>query len=485
MRQSTQGQVVDHRLKWYVMASVSMGVFLGTIDGSIVNVALPTLVQDLQTDFPTIQWVVLAYLLTQGTLMLSVGRLGDMIGKKHIYVLGYAIFTFGSFLCGLAPTVQWLIASRVLQALGGSMTAALGVAIVIEAFPSEERGKALGVIGTVVSLGIVLGPTLGGVILLALSWHWIFFVNLPIGIVGIVMVLIYVPNFKPKTSQRFDFVGSGTMFISLCSFLLALTIGQRIGFSSRIIFLLFLSSIFFLIVFIFTESKVKHPVIDLHMFRNILFSINLLNGSMVFIALAGGIFLLPFYLENVMGLEPQVVGLVMAALPALLGITAPISGVLSDRYGTRPMTVLGLIILVIGYSILRTIDSQTTVFGMIWRILPLGMGVGFFQSPNNSAVMGSVLRERLGVASGLLGLTRVIGQTTGIAILGALWTTRVFSYVGDNLPGGATTASIQAQVAGLKDTIGIQVFLMLVAMAGAVWAWKKEWRRDNVTQTIG
>ena len=188
---------IDYTRKWYVMAAIAMSLFLATIDGSIVNVALPTLVRELNTDFATVQWVVLGYLLVQTTLMLSMGRLGDMIGKKPIYTAGVIIFTLGSLLCGLAPTVLWLIGFRLLQAIGASMTLSLGTAIVTEAFPPTERGRALGLSGTIVSVGIVFGPTIGGIILEALSWHWIFFVNLPVGILGTVMALRYVPDFRP------------------------------------------------------------------------------------------------------------------------------------------------------------------------------------------------------------------------------------------------------------------------------------------------
>src|SRR5262245_40098666 len=172
-------QAVDYSRKWYVMAAVAMSIFLATLDGSIVNVALPTLVRDLNTNFATVQWVVLAYLLTQATLLLGIGRLGDMIGKKPIFNAGFVVFTVGSVLCGLAPSVYWLIGFRVVQAIGAAMTLALGAGIMTEAFPAKERGKALGLIGTVVSVGVVLGPTLGGIIIEAASWHWIFFVNLP------------------------------------------------------------------------------------------------------------------------------------------------------------------------------------------------------------------------------------------------------------------------------------------------------------------
>jgi EmrB/QacA subfamily drug resistance transporter len=201
-------QPVDYSRKWYVMAAVGVSILLSTIDATIVNVALPTFVRDLNTNFPTVQWVVLSYLLTQATLILGIGRLGDMFGKKRLFTIGFIIFTLGSVLCGLAPTVYWLIVFRVVQAVGAALLLALGMAIITEAFPQTERGRALGISGAIISVGIVVGPTLGGLIIAALSWRWIFFVNLPIGIIGTLLGIRFVPDFRPTGRQKFDYWGA-------------------------------------------------------------------------------------------------------------------------------------------------------------------------------------------------------------------------------------------------------------------------------------
>ena len=394
------------------------------------------LVRELKTDFATVQWVVLGYLLVQTTLMLSMGRLGDMIGKKPIYTTGVVIFTLGSLLCGLAPTVFWLIGFRLLQAIGASMTLSLGTAIVTEAFPPTERGRALGLSGTIVSVGIVFGPTIGGIILEALSWHWIFFVNLPVGILGTVMALRYVPDFRPTGRQKFDFGGAATLLITLLSLSLALTVGQQWGFADGRILTLFTIFAFFLIIFLIIEWRSPQPMIDLKLFRNRLFSINLLSGVLVFVGLSGIFILLPFYLELVLGYEPRQVGLLMAVVPVLLSITAPISGWFSDKFGPRPVIVVGLSVIIVGAFLLSRLNEETTILLFILAALPIGAGVGIFQSPNNSAVMGSVPRERLGIASSLLSVTRTLGQVIGIAILGAVWAARVMFHQGSFLPAG-------------------------------------------------
>jgi len=473
---------IDYSRKWYVFAGVAMGIFLATIDGSIVNIALPTLVQELDAHLATVEWVVLAYLLALGTLMLSMGRLGDMIGKKPIYVAGFVIFTLGSVLCGLAPNVYWLIGFRVVQAVGGAMIMALGMAIVTEAFPPSERGRALGLTGSMVSIGIVLGPTLGGLILDVASWHWIFFVNLPVGIVGTLMVLRFVPARRPAGRQRFDLVGALTFFAAMLAMLLAVTIGQQAGFDDGRVVLLFAIGAAAAAAFVVVERRVAQPMLDLGLFRNSLFSINLASGWMTFVAMSGTTFLIPFFLQGVLGYDPAKAGLLMASVPLVVGVVSPLSGALSDRVGTRPITVVGLALVMLGFWALSTVSTGMTPLGYVLRFIPVGIGLGTFQSPNNSAVMGAVPRERLGVASGLLSITRIVGQTTGIAVLSAMWAGRVLVHYGAPLPEGANSAPAAAQVAGLHDIFLVCVGLIGLGLALSVWALVQE-RRTVRTQT--
>ena len=440
----------------------------------IVNISLPTLVSSFQTDFALVQWVVLAYLLTVTTLMLGIGRLADIYGKKPIYTAGFIVFTVGSVLCGLSPTIYTLIGFRILQGIGAAMVMALGMAIVTEAFPPSERGRALGITGTIVSVGITLGPTLGGLIVKNLSWNWIFFVNLPVGFIGTFMVVRYVPAFKPAGGQRFDYWGALTLCISLLSLLVALTLGQRVGFGDGTVLLLVGMFVVFLASFIFIELRAEQPMLDLRLFRNSLFSVSLTTGFIIFICLSGTLILMPFYAQNVLGYDPQQTGLLMATVPLALGVIAPLSGSLSDRFGSRPIMVAGLAVLTVGFLAISSLDAETTTLGYVLRFLPMGLGMGMFQSPNNSAIMGSAPRDRLGIASGMLAVTRTLGQTTGIAVLGALWAGQVFKHAGVVIAGGATAAPIAAQVFALRDTFVIVSILIFIALLLSIWGLREE-----------
>jgi len=463
--------------KWWVMAAVAMGIFLSTIDGSIVNVALPTLTRELGAPFAAVQWVVLAYLLVIVSLMMVAGRLADVYGKKRLFAAGFVIFTLGSLLCGLSPTVVALVASRVVQAVGASLLMALGAAIVTEVFPAQERGRAMGFIGMMVSVGLISGPTLGGLILGSFSWHAIFFVNLPLGVLGTALVLRVVPSSLAASHQPFDLHGALLLFTTLLSFLLAITLGPQAHFSKPVFAGLVALAFVCGVAFIRTEVAIEHPLVDLGIFRNSTIATNVMTGVLVFVASAGLVFLLPFFLQNVQGRTPREAGLLLITGPLMIGLSSPLSGWLSDRVGTRPLTALGLSVLVVGYVLVSTLRADTSPLAYVSRVAWVGLGMGIFQSPNNSAIMGSVPRNRLGVASGLLSLTRTLGQTTGVALIGALWATLVRLHGVHALD--AARAPVAAQLAALQWVARFIAFIVCIALAIAVTSWAKTRRRGR------
>lgn len=462
---------VDYSRKWYVLIAVGLSIFLGTIDGSIVNLALPTLVRELDTNFASVQWVVLIYLLGLTTLMPGVGRVADIVGKKQIYILGFIGFIIGSALCGLAPTVWWLVGFRLVQAVGAAMMIGLGPALVTDAFPPNERGRALGWAGLAVSLGVVTGPLVGGVIIDLLSWHWIFYVNVPIGIIATVFAVRFVPAVPPPGGQTFDYAGALTLFLGLLALMLALTLGQERGFGDPAILALFLLAAVLFPLFTWLELRAPQPMLDVRLLANRNLSVNLVASFIAFVSVGSVFFLMPFYLENMRGFPISQVGLMQAIVPIMLGFFAPLSGWIADRYGNRPVVAAGLGIVVITYVLLLGLDLQTSVLVFILSFAPLGIGMGIFQSPNNSTIMTSVPSEQRGVASSLLGITRTMGQIAGVAVLGTVWASRVAFYEGAEHAADATQAPLAAQIAGLHDTYIVLMVLSLVAFGLALWDW--------------
>jgi EmrB/QacA subfamily drug resistance transporter len=468
--------------KWWILIAVGIVLFLASLDGSIVNVALPTLMNDFDATFPTVQWVVLSYLLGLTVLLVSMGRLADMLGKKRVFASGIVLFLLGSALCGLAPDVYWLIGFRFLQSIGAAMMLALGVAILTETWPPHERGQAIGFAAGFISLGIVFGPAIGGVMLQYMSWHWIFYVNVPIGAAAFVLVLVYVPPLRPAgRRESFDFGGAAALMVGLLCLTLAITMGQGIGFGAVLVVGLFVAGGLAIAAFVWIEMHVRFPMLDLTLFREVQFSLNLFTGALVFIALAGVVLLLPFYLQLVLHEPLQMVGLLMAVVPLSMAFVQPASGMLSDRMGTRQVSLVGLGFMLAGYLLMATLRVDGTPLGFVVRMLPVAIGMAMFNSPNNSAIMGSAPKNRLGVASAVLSMVRTLGQVTGIAVLGAFFYSRLAVYSGGTA--GLEAAPPKAIVAALHDQFLLVAVLIAVAIAVSLWTWRWEIQHGRAGKT--
>ncbi|NBC96077.1 MAG: MFS transporter, partial [Deinococcus-Thermus bacterium] len=435
-----------------VLTAAALGAFASTVMATSVNVAMPSLVQALDAPFALVQWVVLAYLLATAALLPIVGRLADMLGKRAIFVAGFVIYAVGSVATGAAPGVASLIAFRLVHGVGSAIPTGVGLAIVTDVFPSEERGRAIGINGAVLSAGIVLGPTLGG-LLVEIGWRWVFLMGTPVGVLGALLAWRFVPPYPRGEEQRFDLPGAALLTASLTSLSLALTLGQDLGFGAPTVLAFFAGAAAGLPLFLLVERGSPHPIVDLSMFRDLRLSVGLAAGLGTFVSIAGTIFVMPFYLENVLALPPRHVGLLMSVTPILLVILAPIAGTLADRHGERIVTVVGL----------------STPLGFVLRFVPVGIGMGTFQSPNNSAIMGSAPRGRSGVAGGLLGLTRALGQTSGIAVLGSLWAARVAARAGGAVGSEGSLAPVAAQVGGLHDMMRVVQVLITLALGLCLW----------------
>ncbi|MCC7546345.1 MAG: MFS transporter [Burkholderiales bacterium] len=417
--------------RWLGLAGIGSGVFMYTLDGSIVNVALPTLAQYFGASLSALQWVPLAYVLVIATLVLGAARLGDVHGRKRAYLFGLALFTAASALCGLAPSLGWLIAFRVLQGFGAVFVSALGGAIIAQTFPQSERGRALGVISSCVTLGIALGPTIGAFIIDWIGWRWMFLVNIPVGLAAMTIVSRLIPDLAPSP-RRLPFDWTGTLLIATAigAFSLALTFGQRAGFGASLPIALFMLCAAALLLFLVAEARVDAPILEVKLFANRSFSAGLVMSMLAFVSIGATSFTLPFFLQLGLGFPIAAVGLLMAISPVIGAITAPIGGGLSDRFGPRWVSLTGLLCVVLGGLLLSRLGEGTTVPRFALSIAPVGFGMALFAAANNSAVMNSVARERFGIASGLLSLARTLGQSTAIPIAAALFALFALGHAG-------------------------------------------------------
>lgn len=389
---------------------------MATFMASIVNVALPDISTALNADLPIVQWVVTAYLLAISSLLPVFGKAGDTFGRRRVYGLGFVIFTIGSLLCSLAPNVWLLIAARIVKAVGAAMIMATGPAIVAVAFPGKERGRALGLIGTVVALGSMVGPAVGGLLVGTFGWKLIFYVNLPIGLIGLLGVYFVLPKDRSNHTESFDLPGAVSFATAMTAFLLILSHGREWGWTTPGVLAGMAVTVVSFIIFVKHEQRTTSPMIDLSLFRNWPFTAGNMAGLLSFMAMFSNTILLPFYLHTIMALSPTEIGLVMTAFPLLMAVVAPVSGYLSERINSVILTSTGLALMAIGLTYQATIGAD----GAVWQIAlgqsVMGLGNGLFQSPNNNSVLSSVHPSKLGIASGINALVRNVGMVSGTAI---------------------------------------------------------------------
>lgn len=438
--------------KWAVLAIVAVGVFMATLDSSIVNISLPTIARYFNVPLSgAIEWVVIAYLVATAAILLTAGRLADMIGRKAVWLAGLLLFTSGSALCGAAPSLGFLIAARAFQGLGGALLMAVSPALLVNAFPPQERGRALGLNAVTVALGVSVGPTLGGLITASLSWRWIFYVNVPIGIIGILATLRVLKERSRRNPGRFDPLGALLLAVGLAALTAGLSFGQEIGWSSPLFIGLLVVGIIALALLPIVEKRVPNPIIDFSMFRDrVFFSANI-SLILSFLAMFAVSFMLPFYLEELRGFSTETAGLLLTPFPIVLAVIAPISGSLADRFGSRWLAAGGLAIACLGLFFISQLNEHSSIFDIIWRLVFTGAGQAIFQSPNNSALLGAAPKSQQGSASGFLATGRTMGQSLSVALAGAIFAGLGGASAGLALAGNRAHLD-PAQLAALQHT---------------------------------
>ena len=411
--------------KWWTLAVVGSGSFMAALDGSVVNVALPIIGRATHSAVSTVEWVILVYLITASASLLLFGRLADIHGQRAIYMAGQLVFVLGSLCCGLSRTIGFLIASRALQAVGAAMIFALSPSILISAFPASERGRALGLQATLTYLGLAVGPGLGGFLTQHFGWPSIFYINLPIGLgMWFMAYKTLHPDAKAKgEEQPFDPAGAISMAVALAALLLVLSKGGELGWGHPLIAGLAVLAAGAGALFIRTERRTAHPALDLGLFQDRRFTASVLAAYLCYLAMASVSFLLPFFLLSAAGYSASKAGLVLMAVPlTMMTVTGP-SGVLSDKVGVRVPATLGMAVLAAGLFLLGGLRLEHSAGHIALCLAVVGVGTGLFTAPNNSAIMGSVPKNRQGVTGALLAAARTVGFATGVALAGLLYTT--------------------------------------------------------------
>ena len=414
--------------KYWGFGAIAIGSFSNVIDHGSVNVALPSIASNFSSDLPTVQWVVIGYLLTISALLLPMGRLADLVGRKEVYIAGSLIFVLGAVSAGFAPSLTILVLSRLLQGVGAAMTQGTGMAIITAMFPSHERGKALGLIMTVVGTGAVAGPAFGGFLVNALDWRWVFFFNVPLSLLGVLASIIVLegrrsqPARDDSRQKGFDWLGAILSTAALVIFLLALMNVHRFGLASPFILTGFLAFFVLLGVFIWWELHISVALLDVRLFQSKTFSFGTSAAFLIFLGSSAVLFLTPFYLQRVLGYSPRDAGLLVVPGALFMAVLGPLSGELSDRYGARIFTVGGMALSAAGLFILSGL-TETSGKGLVLPALILtSAGMGTFYSANTSSILSAVPLERYGVVSAFLNLTRNAANVTSIAVATAIVT---------------------------------------------------------------
>lgn len=408
--------VANAARRWLIFAVTAVGTFMATLDSSIVNVAMPSLAATMSASLELVQWVVTAYLLTITSLLLAFGRLGDMLGRRPVYSMGFLVFTAGSLLCGIIANIYFLIGARVIQAVGAAMLMANGPAIVTLTFPPEGRGQALGMMGTAVALGSMTGPAVGGLLVAAYGWESVFYVNIPIGLAGAWYAWRLLPAERVHHQEPFDMTGAGLFGLGMTSCLLAVSFGHVRGWTSPDILFGLVLFVTALGLFIRHERKTSYPMLDLSLFSRWQFSAGALAAMLSFMAGFSNVFLLPFFLDGVLGLTPGQIGLLLTPFPMVMALVAPISGRLSEKVNPAILTTVGLSITTAGLWLQSGLTDQSSILRIAVGQAILGFGNGIFQSPNNNSVMSSVPKNKVGIAGGINALVRNLGMVLGVAI---------------------------------------------------------------------
>jgi EmrB/QacA subfamily drug resistance transporter len=447
----------------WALASLSLSTLLASLGASVTTVALPTLAQAFEASFQQIQWVVLAYLLAITTLIVSVGRLGDLMGRRALLMIGLLLFTLASALCGLAPSFWFLIGGRALQGVGAAIMMTLTLALVGETIGKEKTGSAMGLLATLSAVGTALGPSLGGTLISGFGWQALFLINVPLGLLTLLLAWRCLPAPQPVAKAegaRFDIPGTLLLATTLAAYALAMTLGRgHFGWLNTVLLLIAMLGAG---LFVLVQARVASPLIPLALFQDALLVSGLATSALVATVMMATLLVGPFYLSITLGLPAALTGLVLAAGPCVAALAGVPAGRLADRFGVRPMRLVGLVTMMFGCLALSLLSPALGIGGYVTAIVVTTLGYALFQTANNTAVMADVPAHRRGVIAGLLNLSRNLGFFTGASALGAVFAAALAT-------NDVAFAAPAAVASGLRTTFAVALALMVLA---AVVAWK-------------
>ena len=409
----------DNR-KWLTLAAVSVGLFMIMLDNTVVNVALPSIQNDLDADLSELQWIVTGYALTFAALMLIGGKLADAYGRRKIFVLGIVVFTLASLLCGLAGSSEMLIGARVLQGAGAALMNPATLSIIAATFPPRQRGTAIGIWAGVSALALVIGPLVGGLITEYLDWSWIFFVNVPIGILGIVASYLFIDESRDETHVRLDLPGLATSAVGLFALTYGLIEANTYGWSSTRIVGSFVLAGVSLFAFVLLERHQRDPMLPLELFRSGTYTGANLVVLLVALAMFGVFFFLSLYMQNILGYSPVQTGAAFLPMTILIILVAPVAGRTSDRIGSRGLMTAGMVLIATQLVMFSRLSADASYWDLFPALLIGGVGMSLTMTPSAAAATRSVSVDKAGVGSAVLNSARQVGGTMGIAVMGAI-----------------------------------------------------------------
>jgi len=421
----------ENRSKWLTLGAMCFALFMMMLDNTVVNVALPTIQQKFGATTSALEWIVNGYTLSLAVLMVTMGKLGDVFGRKRLFLIGLMVFTAASFACGVAPNLGMLIFFRVLQGVGGSIMMPGTLSIITSTFTGKERAQAIGIWAGISGLALAAGPIVGGALVEYVNWQAIFFINIPIGIAAFLIgTRVVRESSDPNAARSVDYLGVATLTPAIFALTLALIEGQTWGWGSGRILGLFAATVLLLALFAFVENRQAHPMVDFAMFRSATFTAANVISFVLSFGMFGTIFFLTLYMQNILGYSAIQSGLRTLPMTGLIIFSAPLGGKLTGRFGGRPIIFTGLVLVGLGLLLdgLR-LTAHSPYSDLLPSFLMIGVGIGFAMSPLSSVAMAAVERTKAGVASGILNMNRQLGGVFGIALLGAIFANRAHTHV--------------------------------------------------------